>query len=194
MKKKNKKKYMFAILLLLIAGISIGYAALTTTLNINGTTTIEKASWDVHFENLEVTDGSVTATKAAAIDSDITTINYEIILEKPGDFYEFTVDMVNAGTIDAMISEILKEGLTAEQEKYISYTVDYLIMWDTMQEKDILSAGGSESIKVRVEYRSDIEADDLPTEETSLALTFKVIYVQDDGTSHVVNASPNLHC
>ena len=86
MKKKNKK-YMLVILLLLVVGVSIGYAALTTTLNINGNTKIEKATWDVHFENLQVTDGSVVATKTAVIDSDTTTINYEINLAEPGDFY-----------------------------------------------------------------------------------------------------------
>ena len=43
-KSKNKKKSLLIILLLLVVGISIGYAALATTLNINGNTTIEKAS------------------------------------------------------------------------------------------------------------------------------------------------------
>ena len=41
---KSKKKSSFAVplLLLLVISISIGYAALSTTLNINGTSTIKK--------------------------------------------------------------------------------------------------------------------------------------------------------
>ena len=108
MKNKKKSKSVVLLLLLLILGISIGYAALTTTLNINGNTTIEKASWDIHFENLVKTTGSEVATVDASIDDTKTLIEYTVTLPKPGDYFEFTVDMVNNGTIDAMISEVLK--------------------------------------------------------------------------------------
>ena len=182
MKKKNKK-YMLVILLLLVVGVSIGYAALTTTLNINGNTKIEKATWDVHFENLQVTDGSVVATKTAVIDSDTTTINYEINLAEPGDFYEFTVDVVNAGSIDAMISKVLKEGLSEAQEKYIDYSIKYSD-GEELLEKDILNSGTTKNIIVSVKYREDIVAEDLPTEEETLNLSFSVTYIQDDGTSN----------
>ena len=59
---KSKKKSSFAVplLLLLVISISIGYAALSTTLNINGTSTIKKQTWSVHFDTLTVTSGSAT--------------------------------------------------------------------------------------------------------------------------------------
>lgn len=57
----------------------------------------------MHFENITVQDGSIEATIA----EDKTTINYEMELLEPGDFYIFTVDMVNSGSIDAMIDEVL---------------------------------------------------------------------------------------
>ena len=66
--KDNKKRYVLVMMLFLLVGISIGYAALATTLNINGNTTIEKASWDIHFENLVKTTGSEAATTEASID------------------------------------------------------------------------------------------------------------------------------
>ena len=182
MRNKNNKKHALVILLLLVVGISIGYAALTTTLNINGTTTIEKATWDVHFENLTKTEGSQTATVEAAIDTTKTLIEYTVTLLEPGDFYEFKVDIVNDGTIDAMISEVLKEGLTTEQQKYIEYTVVYEDD-AALQEKDSLKAKTSETIKIRVKYKDDITAADLPTTEQSLVLKFQVTYIQDDGTS-----------
>ena len=181
---KNKKKIL-VILLLLVVGISIGYAALTTTLNINGNTKIEKASWDIHFENLVKNEGSVTATTEASIDSTKTVINYAISLVEPGDFYEFTVDIVNSGSIDAMISEVLKEGLSTEQEKYIDYSVKYTV-GDDVLEKDLLRSGATRNIIVSVKYREDISAEDLPTEEETLNLSFSVTYIQDDGTSTVV--------
>ena len=39
-----------------------------------------------------------------------------------------------------MISEVLKEGLTTEQEKYIEYTAEYSGGVE-LQEKDLLKAG-----------------------------------------------------
>ena len=189
--KNNKKRSLLLILLLLVVGISIGYAALATTLNINGNTTIEKALWDIHFENLVKTTGSETATVDAAIDSTKTLIEYTVTLPKPGDFYEFTVDMVNAGTIDAMISEVLKEGLTTDQEKYIEYSATYSD-GVKLEEKDYLKSGETQNIKVRVKYRDDINADELPTENQSLSLKFMVTYIQADDTAKDRNKLINI--
>ena len=181
MRKKNKK-YTLIILLLLLVCVSIGYAALTTTLNINGNTNIEKASWDIHFENLQVTDGSVSASVDASIDSTKTFIDYTILLQEPGDFYEFTVDMVNSGTIDAMISEVLKQGVSSDQEKYIEYSATYSDGIE-LEEKDYLKSGERQNIKVRVKYREDINTSDLPTEENVLTLKFSITYIQADETA-----------
>ena len=63
---KNKKYTLFLIVLLCI---SIGYAVLNTTLNINGKSTIQKNTWDVHFENVQIIDGSVEATKVPTIEN-----------------------------------------------------------------------------------------------------------------------------
>ena len=46
--KKNSKKTVYLILVLIL-GISVGYAALSATLKINGTSTIKSAKWSVHF-------------------------------------------------------------------------------------------------------------------------------------------------
>ena len=96
---KNKKYTLFLIVLLCI---SIGYAVLNTTLNINGKSSISKNTWDVHFDNVKINDGSVEAVKIPVVENS-TTVDFEVALNLPGDYYEFTVDVVNNGTIDAMI-------------------------------------------------------------------------------------------
>ena len=79
--KKGRGSFIAILVLVLVLGISIGYAALSTTLNINGSTTIGKSSWDVHFANVIETAGGVTATKAAAITAGQTTeVTYEVTL------------------------------------------------------------------------------------------------------------------
>ena len=182
MEKSNNKRSKLILLLLLIMGISIGYAALSSTLNINGNTNIKTAKWDIHFENLVKTTGSATATKDAAIDTTKMLIEYGVKLPKPGDFYEFTVEVVNAGSIDAMVSKVVKTGLDDSQSKYITYKVTYADGTE-VKEKDKLSAGDKKSIKVRVEYRTDLDSADLPTEDKAIDLSFQVVYVQADDTT-----------
>ena len=188
MNKKSKKKSSFknsAVLLLLI-GVGIGYAVISTTLNITGKTTIGKSSWDVHFENLVTTTGSVTPTQAAVIDSGKTNITYEIPLELPGDFYEFTVDVVNDGSIDAMIENVVKTPeLTTEQAKYLKYEITYQ-NGESIATKQLLAKETTMPIKVRIEYRKDISNSDFPTASTTLDLSLTLEYIQSDGTGSSV--------
>ena len=180
MKKKSGKKVVLSLLALLLLTITVGYAALSTTLNINGTSKINNATWDVHFANLTVTEGSVSATKAATIDSGKTAIDYNVELIKPGDFYEFTVDVTNTGTIDAKLGEApILSGVSAEQDVYTNYTVTYID--DTaIHANDKLAAGATKKLKVRVEFdRENITNSQLPTEAQTLDLTFAMNYVQD---------------
>ena len=60
--KIHTKQRFIALAVLLILAISIGYAALSTTLTINGTANIASNSWPIYFTNVQVTTGSVAAT------------------------------------------------------------------------------------------------------------------------------------
>ena len=178
MKKKSGKKVVLSLLALLLLTITVGYAALSTTLNINGTSKINNATWDVHFANLKVTSGSVSATKAATIDS-ATEIDYNVELIKPGDFYEFTVDVTNTGTIDAKLGAApILSGVSAEQDVYTNYTVTYSD--DTaIHANDKLAAGATKKLRVRVVFDRNITNSQLPTEAQTLDLKFAMNYVQD---------------
>ena len=58
-KSKRRAKYL---LLLLILCISVGYAILQSNLTINGTAHMNNPTWDIHWNNVQVTSGSVTGT------------------------------------------------------------------------------------------------------------------------------------
>lgn len=180
---KDRKFNILVILLLLVICISIGYAMLSTTLYINGTTIIDKPSWDVHYENLEKVSGSVSAIEEASLDNAKANISYKVYLKEPGDFYEFTVDIVNEGSLDAMIGKILTIGLSEKARKYVEYKVTYA-NGTPLNEKDALKAGTKEKIKVKVRYKDDF--DEVLLEQTELSLVFQVNYIQDDGTSNAV--------
>ena len=131
--KDRRGKIMIAILLL-IAIIGLGYAALGANLKINGVANIPSASWNVHFKtgSIAVTSGSVTGTNVttAATITNATQVDYSVKLALPGDFYEFTVTAENTGSIDAMIDSVVsKRGdvviTTGILPSYIDYSVTY---------------------------------------------------------------------
>ena len=104
MNKINNRRNLIIVLLLLI---SIGFAYLSTTLNIAGSSIVHGNKWEVIWDNtsVDVISGSVTAD-TPTIDNNKTTVSYDITLNSPGDYYEFSVDAFNNGTIDAMVDTI----------------------------------------------------------------------------------------
>ena len=107
--RKNKKQRRVMFLLILILGITIGFALLSTTLYINGTANIKSNTWNIHWDSnsIEETTGSITATTPASVtDQEEKNISFAVEFELPGDFYEFSADAVNEGTIDGKIEDV----------------------------------------------------------------------------------------
>ena len=103
-------------------------------------------------------------------------------MSKPGDFYEFTIDVVNNGTIDAMIDSVTKTPeLSETQAKYFKYIVEYQ-NGEAITTKQLVEKKSFVRLKVRVEFRSDITASDIPQTGETLSLSFKVNYVQADSS------------
>ena len=168
--------------------IGVAYAILNTTLSINGIAEISKNTWDVHFENIVVKEGNVTPTSEATISDTGTEITFNIPLSKPGDNYSFEVDIVNNGTIDAKLGEILKTGLTAENKKYLIFDVNYKD-GALISDKDALRASSKDTISVTVGYDMNIENDELVSTDESVELSLKMSYVQDDGSAIDVDST-----
>ena len=186
MKKKNKSFYIILIVLVLF-GVSIGYSAINRTFNITGNSEVKENTWDLHFENVRVKKGSVTAIKEPTIDNSKLSIDFSTVLNVPGDFYEFSIDVVNAGSIDEMIDSVVKTPeLSDAQKKYLHYTIEYQNGED-IKVKQLVSNNSFIMLKVRVEYRTDITASDLPTITENLNLGFTLNYVQADSTGITIN-------
>lgn len=195
MKKIRRKvnKPLLYFVFFVFASVTVGYAALSTTLSITGKGTLSKNSWDIHFENLVIVgNGASAVTTAPTIDSTKTKVSFNITLSKPGDSYEFTVDAVNKGTIDAMLSGFSATSLTTDQQKYLTYTVTYSD-GATISTKDYLKKGTSETIRVRVRFKDDLSATDLPSSAETLNLTATFVYVQADSTAKE-RAKPSILC
>ena len=187
--KKQRRQMMKLLLFILLVSISMGYALLRTNLTINGTSKIKGNTWDIHFENLNVTEGSVelsTEDSAAVIDTTTKTdITYTVTLNQPGDYYEFTVDAVNAGSIDGMVESVtskLNDTVITTLPAYLDYSVSYSDGVEILPNQ-YLKAGETETYKVKIEFKKDISSSDLPTSVQTLTLDFGVAYIQADNTA-----------
>ncbi len=183
----NKKGQQLLIIALVVAvvAMSIGFAATsyTSTLNISGSTVTAKAAkWDVHFDDTSYSETSGTGYVAATSHALTgTTLTYAVTLQ-PEEVYEATVTVKNEGTFDANLTGITLAGLSAEQAKYIKYSVFYNGTEYTASNESLSIAlaktSGTATVKVRVEYYLPTEATDLPSSDVQLTLTSALTYVQ----------------
>ena len=116
----RKNLYMvLSIVIISVLTLTVVYAALSTTLNITGNAEVTAASWDIYLNNIKLNSSSATTTSPTI--SNKTTASFSTTLTEPGDFYEFTVDVINNGTIDAMIDSVTKTPtVTTSQAKYLN--------------------------------------------------------------------------
>ena len=177
----RKSLYLFlGLVVISVFTLSIAYAAMSAVLEIHGNSEVVASTWDIHLENVKVKSGSVSANAPQI--SGTSSVGFDVELNMPGEFYEFTVDVVNDGSIDAMIDSVVKTPeLTSEQAKYIKYEITYE-NGESISTNQTLKKGTSTPIKVRVEYRKDIVASDLPSSSTELSLKLTLVYVQSDGS------------
>ena len=173
LKLKERKMTLFlTIAFVLITSISLGVAILTGNLSISGSTKIKENSWIIYFDNVRKSTDSVESDyDATIVDYGKTKIEFNAHLEKPGDFYEFTVYTVNDGTIDAMVKSIEKAALTEEQQKYLDFEVTY-DNGDPIRECDELNAGTRRRIKAVVKYKEGLDLNDYTKEDLDLDLYF----------------------
>ena len=182
---KKGQQLLIAALVVAVVAMSVGFAAAsyTSTLNIQGDkVTAKAAKWDVHFNTESYTEttgtGYVTATSHTLTG---TTLTYAVTLQ-PGETYETTVTVENKGTFDANLTAITLAGLSAEQKKYINYSIFYNGTEYTDSVSDLAIAlaktTGTATVKVRVEYFLPEEATDLPQTDAELTLTSTLTYNQ----------------
>ena len=182
-KERRTKALVVVVLLIVVAGLTVAFAALSTTLNINGTAYLDAAKWGIRFENLSSPTkiGSATTTGTAKIEeskaAEITGMN--VSLSIPGDKVTYTVDLVNKGTINAKIDNIEKTVLTSEQQRYLTFKVTDKDGYEIKQ-GDILEKGETKKITITIEFIKDLTKEDLPKQTSTISLSYKLNFVQTD--------------
>ena len=101
--------------------------------------------WNINFKDLKVSEGS----KEGKIELNNNSIDLDVTLEKEKDFYEFTIDIENTGTLDAEITHL--ETKVENKDDILKYYITY-INGLSVDKGDLLDAGETKTLKIRIEY------------------------------------------
>jgi len=108
----DKRNVLIACLLAVILIMSVGFALLSSNLEVTATGTVS-GNWIVNFksgalEQTSITDGVSGVT--AEMDSSNLTLTLTANFEKPGDKVSYQVPIENKGSIDAYLKTVNVEG------------------------------------------------------------------------------------
>ena len=134
----------------------VGYAAFRTSLNIEGTSEIT-STWDIKITN--VTSGKKTgdAENAKAPEWEDTRASMEANLYSKGDAMEYDVTILNNGSLDATLDDIITNKENANQEAVIITFTGY-------KEGEVLKAGESKIVHVKIAYNPDYNGEETSSE------------------------------
>lgn len=101
--------------------------------------------WNITFTNLQVKEES----QKGDINLEDNLLTVDVTLKEEGQFYEFTIDTENKGTLDAKIEDIVLE--VNNPQNILAYTLTYEDN-SPIQKDDILPSNTTKTLKIRISY------------------------------------------
>jgi len=181
------------IISVIISIISLGvtFAALSTTLTINGTGAIKGTKWDLHFsvnengdapsgEGINITpfatSGTAQSTSAILKGGDFT---WTAEFKSPGDMVEYRFYMVNKGDYDAVLTGTFTSTVTCSINDVPQATcpVNYTITKNgttPFNNNEVLAKNESHTIVVRAQLDPNFTGtqDDITVNTTQVVFTY----------------------
>ena len=165
MKRNRSYGVLIAALIVAIIGMSIGFALSDINITVEGAdVTTKAAALDVHINSVT---GDITGT--AEVDS-IQIVEgtknlkatYSVELKDINDAYDFDIEVINAGSIDAKLKQIKIDPVSNSN---ISHTVTYNSSNYTDATNNItgttLKTNDTETIHVEVKYLTALTIDNV---------------------------------
>jgi len=190
MKSKKNDRKVIVVLVIALLVMAVGFAAYTTTLNLGGgtsgtgtTATVKGSPWNVHYvtNSLSTTGSNVTPDS-----SNLTATDYSftVTLEKPGDKFVATWNVVNDGSITAYLNAITMNTLTSAQQNYLTYKITYDGTDYTGSQSGLsnlsLAANGTKTITLLLEYKPDVAQANLPASDDTITINGSFQYDDAD--------------
>lgn len=171
-KERGAKIIAIVALLIAVVGLTVGYAAYSSTLTINGTATVDPASWKVNFgyktgNSLTGTiKGHATETTAPTL-ADTTISGFDVTLKAPGDSVTYNFLIKNSGTLNAKLANFTMGTLTCapnasskispEDATKLCGELKYTLAYadgSTITTDTTLDAGDSKELVLKLEWPS----------------------------------------
>lgn len=189
-RQRTGKVIAIVALVIAILGLSVGYAAFTTTLNIdNAKGTVESSTWRVEFASLNDADlqelsisnafhkkGTASMTGVPSIGT-LTVSNIHLAVAAPGDEAYYFFKIVNHGTYNARSEGITVANtgtLSSADQTWVnanaSFKVEYKngSSWQEITSSSNLSLAKGATLYVRVSLKFNGSATSVP----ATAITF----------------------
>lgn len=167
MKDRRKRNIIIGSLACLLVFMGVGYAILSATLNIRGTSIFD-GTWDIVITNVEM---STTGKGVKGTHSDLSEDNKNLTLtaelQKPKDEVVYTITVKNQGSVDASLKAVNLETTNANE---------YVEAINTAELGTALFAGQSMTFDVKIRFR-DLALDSLPGELIA-NYNFSLTYLQ----------------
>lgn len=179
---EKTKKFNYVVicgLLVAVIMMSIGYATLAQTLNMEGTASIKSASssWNVHFSNVTPNqDNTASWSTSPTVTTDETNtgtknkIEFACELIAPGDWCSTTATVKNGGTIEALykgytfkVDDAEVNGTTITTDAGVIITLTPATNWTA--DSTILKQNDTGEFEIKMELPSSISS--LPTADVS---------------------------
>ena len=180
---RERKFKIVALVAVIIAviGLSIAFAAMSRTLNINGRGNVDPANFDIYFTNLSQPtlkgEASVSGTPTLATKG-VTISNMNVTLKKPNDSVVYTVDIKNDGDIDAEIENLVLPTFTSAQQELFDFTVVYTNGGQAVSIGDTLAKGETRNVTITFKYKDITDESLLPQTAQQISLSYQIIYKQ----------------
>lgn len=203
MKKINyrKRNYIIIGLCLVLALMAVGFAAFSQSLQINGTSSIT-SNWCIGFDKTITNNiiskvgvtgasmprGSIEYSQEQCGAKSQMTANISATLNQPGDTLEYTLTIINEGSLDAKIDSIIVDGNSVTRDTVIQK--GNVIFNIGRPEESSISAGQSTTMKVTVAFQNSSDITNTYDGEEQ-SITAKINASQDGGTGGM-NFTDNL--
>ncbi len=199
--KDNSKISLITLLIVSCVALSIGYSALSTTLKINGVANVDGMSFKIEFQNLSeasLTGNAVKITDPVISEDKTELKSYNVNFLDPGDSISYTFQIANNGTINAKLSEILKDTIScegygnAEQAAKdatnvcanLEYTLKYIneeehfddsgsskTYSNDIEVNDVLNAGDVKDMILTLKYKSPVDGATIEEPEDDVSIS-----------------------
>ena len=176
MRTRQKQRIIIGTLCAIVIGLTVGYAVLSQTLNIQGTGGIT-TDWRIEITNVQTKKTVGNAKNVTDPSFDKLTANMSASFEKPGDSITYDITVSNLGNIDAVLDSIK---MSMEEQEYIDFKIEGI----TAREELIVD----QDITFQLIMKLSENIPDIPSNQ-SFDFSMNLNYLQSGNSSNFSEAT-----